>query len=973
MTETDFSIAYRPSSELRTKQLGQDDTFVGETDAKGKPHGIGLIRRLDTQLYLGEFKKGLFDGIGTYQEPGKTSYFGEWREGNRDGIGELKSRDQEVIGFFRFNQPAGICVIKDKKSNRVTKGSVKLGKPHGFCFVKSPDLLYTYRGLMGEGLKEGSGVEIDSTEQTTYKGQYSKDKKHGVGFFRVDSVRRSYSYFGFWDCDAIARFGVETDHKLKTIYEGQFEFGAKTGVAKIVARDFSYLGEVEQGLKHGFGKYEDDYQSFTGDWLQDKRSGLGLATWVKDERRYFGEWRENLKEGLGYEMSSKEEYRGYWRQGRWDGLGVLTRGGEVTVGNFRNGALMETSGKKAYLMKELDIHTFSKKSGTQIKSFEALISNNKASLERSFQSVELDFAQEEARVDLEMQKTLAVIKKIQADADILRSVLEEKVARMLESSQMEPSLQPDFGRRQDTDQARPRPSSRSRSPALDLRRDRPPQSESSPFDDLGLEASPIEEAPPEGESDFTAIQRKYLDAFEPGFNLRSPQRFEAYVQRRGSSLSPPDRSPQDTSPQIKRIKFDRPAESLPQEPVRDFESRLNLAPPPTAFERLRGSEKKRIEIPATQDFLEDMPPIRITHAQSIAPDLSQLSSISRVQRSPKAERHVRADPNDERPLDVYSKSQKQVIPEYSDLDGPAAREQSDAEDRLLDSLGNSTADRDRSRLQMNNLHKTKRLQAAAKSAKPKKKLEETAFSRRPPAKPKQPQPLPVDPKPVAASVQKKPPAPSKSPIVKKPTFQHKPSLRTTREKENNEDWAFSRKLPPKTKRKAPLDNKAASAKESQPKLTPSLTPTNPPKIGSDSQPQQQDPSERKAVSKEPASYPPATASRQNSKDFDTYNNYFENEKPSPAVKPDTKIQLDFTPEKSDEASPQPPQDQDNFYRTGDFVNPEKQQTHQFEVAEDSKQLNSTSPDTPNRLSPAKQAGEHATEKVDVSPKPVPSS
>src|SRR3990167_10373203 len=164
------------------------------------------------------------------------------------------------------------------------------------------------------------------------------------------------SVFGYWEKDQIGKFGVEDDRITKTVYEGQIIGEKRGGIGKIVTREFSYLGETLEGVKHGFGRYEDDFQSWIGTWNKDKKEGLGLSTQLKQNIVYFGTWKADKREGFG----------------------ILKTGDTIEPQMYSAGVLVQKAGQKVGQLKEMNFSKFLQQSESQLESFQKFINQQKA-------------------------------------------------------------------------------------------------------------------------------------------------------------------------------------------------------------------------------------------------------------------------------------------------------------------------------------------------------------------------------------------------------------------------------------------------------------------------------------------------------------------------------------------------------------------------------------------------------------------
>lgn len=65
-----------------------------------------------------------------------------------------------------------------------------------------------------------------------------------------------------------------------------------------------YIGELNNGKPHGFGKHETDDYIYEGEYVDGKRCGKGRYTSKKDDYIYEGEYLDNYSHGRGFITSS---------------------------------------------------------------------------------------------------------------------------------------------------------------------------------------------------------------------------------------------------------------------------------------------------------------------------------------------------------------------------------------------------------------------------------------------------------------------------------------------------------------------------------------------------------------------------------------------------------------------------------------------------------------------------------------------
>ena len=99
------------------------NTYIGETNKKGDPHGKGkLIRPTDKPGYKTvlscNFKNGLAHGEGTKQFINKEecyqTYIGEWKDGDEYGKGVYFDSEKYVEGEWKDGKFIELKITKNK-------------------------------------------------------------------------------------------------------------------------------------------------------------------------------------------------------------------------------------------------------------------------------------------------------------------------------------------------------------------------------------------------------------------------------------------------------------------------------------------------------------------------------------------------------------------------------------------------------------------------------------------------------------------------------------------------------------------------------------------------------------------------------------------------------------------------------------------------------------------------------------------
>ena len=107
---------------------------------------------------------------------------------------------------------------------------------------------------------------------------------------------------------------------------GHFDRGVKTGVGELTyANGNSYSGHIDQGRRHGFGRYESVTENYVYEGIN-----LNIAVYfieaVTDMCFPSGHWENDKKSGNGeiiQRTANAASYRGEFKEGKKHGRGIL--------------------------------------------------------------------------------------------------------------------------------------------------------------------------------------------------------------------------------------------------------------------------------------------------------------------------------------------------------------------------------------------------------------------------------------------------------------------------------------------------------------------------------------------------------------------------------------------------------------------------------------------------------------------------
>jgi hypothetical protein len=101
-----------------------------------------------------------------------------------------------------------------------------------------------------------------------------------------------------------------------------------------------YTGDWRENKISGIGVYSWlDGRRYQGEWLDNNMEGMGIYIW-NDGRMYQGQYKDDKKHGFGvYTWADQRCYEGYWYKGKQHGLGtyVVPKDNKVKFGLWEDG------------------------------------------------------------------------------------------------------------------------------------------------------------------------------------------------------------------------------------------------------------------------------------------------------------------------------------------------------------------------------------------------------------------------------------------------------------------------------------------------------------------------------------------------------------------------------------------------------------------------------------------------------------
>jgi len=292
----EVSAYYGAIADKDVKKVGTGNFYVGETK-DGYFNGFGVYVR-GNEIQIGNFTQSLLNGKGCHYINGSLRYRGDFSNGKYHGFGSKYVDGKTKQGRWEN----GILVEADNLEATLSDGSI-------------------YRGGVVYGKASGQG-EIVYKDGSIYKGGWKDSCWHGEGVYLAPED----SIYGYWE-NGLLNGDVYCKNKNYT-YVGEVYNGLPDGIGRLLTSDGSYYnGQWVEGKRCGIGNlilssHNDD--SYSGEWLDDEFHGVGKYVFGASGAYYDGEWQKGLQHGSGRYVCEEYEYVGDWEEGLMSGQGVIT-------------------------------------------------------------------------------------------------------------------------------------------------------------------------------------------------------------------------------------------------------------------------------------------------------------------------------------------------------------------------------------------------------------------------------------------------------------------------------------------------------------------------------------------------------------------------------------------------------------------------------------------------------------------------
>jgi hypothetical protein len=297
------------------KHHWEDSEYEGSWKAN-KMHGLGIQEWVDGSRYEGSMKLGFKDGYGVYSTPVKK-YSGYWKNGKEDGKGVLEEDGKVSEGLWK----AGKMISTDVQSVGAPSSPTSLNAAS--CVrVRLKDIWVPekVREKCRELLEIREKMEpFEFDENDVIRVSEDKWRQVGKGVFYGETNAWGQPHGrGIW-------------LNSVSLYEGWFTSGERTGFGRQLNKHGElYIGDLDKGLKCGFGSLSKPDAEYVGDWDENKFHGRGrLAT---AQLTYDGDWVQGLQHGKGtLEYADGKVYAGDFKAGVVEGYGFIKYPSGLTI------------------------------------------------------------------------------------------------------------------------------------------------------------------------------------------------------------------------------------------------------------------------------------------------------------------------------------------------------------------------------------------------------------------------------------------------------------------------------------------------------------------------------------------------------------------------------------------------------------------------------------------------------------------
>lgn len=339
---------------LGEKKFTMIDEYKG-TFINGKitGRGVALYRAGENhpwKRYAGTWSNNQWDGEGTLTFQNNNEFIGNFVQSQMLNGRFYYANGDIYSGFFvdGLRQDDNAQYYFAKHPSLVRLDSVKFVQDNAVfvnkAYYKNED---TYVGPwdQDENVPHGpNGTKVYKEEDKLYVGDFVYGNRHGLGkcdyFFTNPLAGQCYN--GQWADDSWHGYGTLT-FAAGDMYIGQFNTGKREGRGT-----FTYSSDENFNCPAPFVSFAQNGSSvfgeYTGDWVNDTRTGNGKCMFGSPDVYYDGKWNQDNIEGTGTFVCKDYKYSGAWTQNEFNGRGELTmfNTGDTYDGDFDHGIIHGT-------------------------------------------------------------------------------------------------------------------------------------------------------------------------------------------------------------------------------------------------------------------------------------------------------------------------------------------------------------------------------------------------------------------------------------------------------------------------------------------------------------------------------------------------------------------------------------------------------------------------------------------------------
>jgi hypothetical protein len=297
----------------------------------GRPHGRGVCKYRNKDVYSGFFEFGMRQGEGVIIFSEGSSWEGMFHSDRPLGLDIFAAPDSPRRTFL--NETSVDCVEVTLSNIRLQSDGDENGEASAVEAVVAP------QSTMQQQIQNTSAATTNVTKYgngDTFVGSLdASGRRQGPGTYTKPNGSRISGHFVD---DLLSGEGEMVDIHSRFIgtfdrndfVKGTFIMHGGSSVYKGCFRNNEFSDSE--------GEWADAYETYNGGFERGLREGEGTCLYSEGEK-YVGQWKRGSREGRGVLKKSEEiVYSGDWKAGKYHGLGVLkVDASTIYDGCFANG------------------------------------------------------------------------------------------------------------------------------------------------------------------------------------------------------------------------------------------------------------------------------------------------------------------------------------------------------------------------------------------------------------------------------------------------------------------------------------------------------------------------------------------------------------------------------------------------------------------------------------------------------------